>query len=152
VGKLAAFSVASGNVSPNLWRSSDLTSACTGAMDHMPDRNSSRYGIHHIPLKPLRGPLASGFLLGVSPHSKVVGHQPATARLFAGSTHKPCPCRSGTNVAEAEAVDNVEGNMLRTVTRGATALPMDKPPTSRAAPGFSLLRQPFLLILQRMTL
>ena len=32
------------------------------------------------------------------------------------------------NVAEAEAVDNVEGNMLRTVTRGATALPWSETP------------------------
>jgi len=42
--------------------------------------------------------------------------------------------RSGTlsrerdNLAEAEAVDKVEGNMLRTVMRGATALPWSKTP------------------------
>jgi hypothetical protein len=36
--------------------------------------------------------------------------------------------RERDNVAEAEAVDNVEGNMLRTVTRGATALPWSETP------------------------
>ena len=36
--------------------------------------------------------------------------------------------RERDNVAEAEAVDNVEGNMLRTVMRGATALPWSETP------------------------
>jgi hypothetical protein len=36
--------------------------------------------------------------------------------------------RETDNFAEAEAVDNVEGNMLRTVTRGATALPWSETP------------------------
>ena len=36
--------------------------------------------------------------------------------------------RESDNVAEAEAVDNVEGNMLRTVMRGATALPWSETP------------------------
>jgi hypothetical protein len=34
----------------------------------------------------------------------------------------------GCRLAEAEAVDNVEGNMLRTVMRGATALPWSETP------------------------
>jgi hypothetical protein len=36
--------------------------------------------------------------------------------------------RERDNIAEAEAVDNVEGNMLRTDTRGATALPWSETP------------------------
>jgi hypothetical protein len=36
--------------------------------------------------------------------------------------------RESHNAAEAEAVDNVEGNMLCTVTRGATALPRSETP------------------------
>ena len=36
--------------------------------------------------------------------------------------------REKDNVAEAEAVDNVEGNTLRTVPRGATALPWSEIP------------------------
>ena len=36
--------------------------------------------------------------------------------------------RERDNFAEAEAVDNVEGNMLRTVMRGATALPWSETP------------------------
>ena len=32
------------------------------------------------------------------------------------------------NLAEAEAVENVEGNMLRTVMRGVTALPWSETP------------------------
>ena len=36
--------------------------------------------------------------------------------------------RERDNFAEAEAVDNVEGNMLRTAMRGATALPWSETP------------------------
>jgi hypothetical protein len=36
--------------------------------------------------------------------------------------------RERDNIAEAETVDNVEGNMLRTVMRGATALPWSETP------------------------
>ena len=36
--------------------------------------------------------------------------------------------RESHNAAEAEAVDNVEGNMLCTVTRGATTLPRSETP------------------------
>ena len=36
--------------------------------------------------------------------------------------------RERDNLAEAETVDNVEGNMLRTVMRGATALPWSETP------------------------
>ena len=36
--------------------------------------------------------------------------------------------RERDNLAEAEAVDKAEGNMLRTVMRGATALPWSETP------------------------
>jgi hypothetical protein len=49
------------------------------------------------------------------------GREAYTAIMWSGILS-----RERDNFAEAEAVDNVEGNMLRTDMRGATALPWSK--------------------------
>ena len=51
------------------------------------------------------------------------GCEAYTAIMWSGTLS-----RERDNIAEAETVDNVEGNMLRTVMRGATALPWSKTP------------------------
>jgi hypothetical protein len=51
------------------------------------------------------------------------GHEAYTAIIRSGILS-----RERDNIAEAEAVDNVEGNMLRTAMRGATALPWSETP------------------------
>ena len=51
------------------------------------------------------------------------GREAYTAIMWSGTLS-----RERDNIAEAETVDNVEGNMLRTVMRGATALPWSKTP------------------------
>ena len=55
--------------------------------------------------------------------------------------------RERFNVADAEAVENVEGNMLRTVMRGATALPWSETPlrTNGTRRNLGDLILPFLL-------
>ena len=50
-----------------------------------------------------------------------VGYEAYTAIMWGGILS-----RERDNIAEAETVDNVEGNMLRTDMRGATALPWSK--------------------------
>ena len=51
------------------------------------------------------------------------GREAYTAIMWSGILS-----RERDNIAEAETVDNVEGNMLRTVMRGATALPWSETP------------------------
>ena len=51
------------------------------------------------------------------------GREAYTAIMWSGILS-----RERDNSAEAETVDNVEGNMLRTVMRGATALPWSETP------------------------
>ena len=51
------------------------------------------------------------------------GHEAYTAIMWSGILS-----RERDNPAEAEAVTKVEGNMLRTVRRGATALPWSETP------------------------
>ena len=51
------------------------------------------------------------------------GREAYTAIMWSGILS-----RERDNVAEAEAVDNVEGNTLRTDMRGATALPWSETP------------------------
>jgi hypothetical protein len=51
------------------------------------------------------------------------GREAYTAIMWSGILS-----RERDNAAEAEAVDNVEGNTLRTVMRGATALPWSETP------------------------
>ena len=51
------------------------------------------------------------------------GCQAYTAIMWSGILS-----RERDNLAEAEAVDKAEGNMLRTVMRGATALPWSETP------------------------
>ena len=51
------------------------------------------------------------------------GREAYTAIMWSGILS-----RERDNPAEAEAVDKVEGNMLRTVMRGATALPWSETP------------------------
>ena len=51
------------------------------------------------------------------------GREAYTAIMWSGILS-----RERDNFAEAETVDNVEGNMLRTAMRGATALPWSETP------------------------
>ena len=51
------------------------------------------------------------------------GREAYTAIMWSGTLS-----RERENIAEAETVDNVEGNTLRTVMRGATALPWSETP------------------------